>query len=203
MVFPGIGDQHRIAGVMQNTSVPGSDFRTPQSAAYTIWQHYGSWPARFGQPSRTQSGYNMVTFQNAYGNVVGLWTHFPAGNSMDPRAFVVVQRAGAVLKGGDVRRMHAGVAVAMSIRCNVAFHAPPPADYTKGLGQQGRRPAREEDVASEYNKELGMEYVHDPQTGQNYWVSPSRDYRENGPQGPGYYKQDGNFVKKLQPGRAD
>ena len=29
--------------------------------------------------------------------------------------------------------------------------------------------------------------VHDPATGQNYWAEAGRDWRENGPRGPGYY----------------
>jgi len=192
-----------ISGAMQNNAVPGSDFRTPQAAAYTIWQQYGQNPARFGTASKTKYGYNRVAFQNAYGAATGLWTHFSAGNSMDPQAYVIVQRAGAVLNGAEARRLNEALAVANSIRCNVAFHAPPPADYTSDLLQKKQRPAREEEAASDYNKELGMETVHNPQTGQNYWVSPSTDYRENGPQGPGYYTRVGNWEIKLAPGRVD
>jgi hypothetical protein len=48
-----------------------------------------------------------------------------------------------------------------------------------------------------------MEYVHDPDTGENYWVNPSQDYDENGRDGPGYYKQVGFDTKKLSEGRSD
>ncbi|MBN1822307.1 MAG: hypothetical protein JW833_16420, partial [Prolixibacteraceae bacterium] len=59
------------------------------------------------------------------------------------------------------------------------------------------------EVESGYNMQLGMEYVHDPDTGENYWVSPGTDYNETGRDGPGYYKQVGNDIKKLLPGRSD
>jgi hypothetical protein len=48
-----------------------------------------------------------------------------------------------------------------------------------------------------------MEHYHDPRTGENYWVSPATDYRENGPQGPGYYVGVGGEQRKLQSGRSD
>lgn len=55
-----------------------------------------------------------------------------------------------------------------------------------------------------YNPQLGTEYVHDPNTGENYLVSPSQQWSENGPNGPGYYapKGGGDYVQ-LQPGRID
>ncbi len=55
---------------------------------------------------------------------------------------------------------------------------------------------------SEYNVWLEKEYYHDPATGQNYWVSPSQDWEQNGPQGPGYYTRNGNDVTKLVSGYA-
>jgi hypothetical protein len=40
-------------------------------------------------------------------------------------------------------------------------------------------------------------------SGENYLVDVTRDYRSDGPQGPGYYRQVGNSLEKLQPGRSD
>jgi len=80
---------------------------------------------------------------------------------------------------------------------------PSTADFTTGLSSSGsRRPAADEGD-SEYSPWLGMEHYHDPRTGENYWVSPATDYRENGPQGPGYYVGVGGEQRKLQSGRSD
>jgi hypothetical protein len=54
-----------------------------------------------------------------------------------------------------------------------------------------------------YNKELGTQYAHSPSTGQNFLFDPSSDWKENGPQGPGYYRTVGNSTEKLELGRDD
>ena len=64
--------------------------------------------------------------------------------------------------------------------------------------KKGKKAPEEGD--SEYSPWLGMEHYHDATTGENYWVSPSRDWNETGPQGPGYYTRIGNDTKKLEPG---
>ena len=50
---------------------------------------------------------------------------------------------------------------------------------------------------SQYSRWTGMEHVHDPATGQNYWVEAGRDWRENGPRGPGYYANGQEFVRHF------
>ena len=50
--------------------------------------------------------------------------------------------------------------------------------------------------------QLGTGYVHDD-TGRNYLVDPATDYNPTGPDGPGYYRQNGNFLEKLTPGWSD
>jgi hypothetical protein len=54
-----------------------------------------------------------------------------------------------------------------------------------------------------YNKELGTQYAHSPSTGQNFLFDPSTDWKENGPDGPGYYRGVGNSTEKLELGRDD
>jgi hypothetical protein len=33
-------------------------------------------------------------------------------------------------------------------------------------------------VESTYNQQLGMEYAHDPDTGENYWMNHAADWTE-------------------------
>lgn len=53
-----------------------------------------------------------------------------------------------------------------------------------------------------YNKELGAQYAHSASTGQNF-LFDSSDWKENGPQGAGYYRPVGNSYEKLELGRDD
>lgn len=93
--------------------------------------------------------------------------------------------------------------VAASIRCAATFvpHASGP-----DIGSSSRGGGRDENGPTEagYNPQLGTEYVHDPTTGENYVVDPSKNWSENGPNGPGYYApKGGNDYVQLQPGRVD
>ena len=53
-------------------------------------------------------------------------------------------------------------------------------------------------AASDSNAILGTEYVHDG-AGNNYYVG-AENWIENGKDGPGYYKRNGNDVTRLEPG---
>jgi hypothetical protein len=187
-----------VAGVMQNNASPGMDFRSPELSMQTILQGFGQYPGQFSASQQTEYGYNAVEFQNTLGSGRAVWYAFPIGSDVDPSAYAEVIRSGGVVNGGDERRIAEGLAVALTIRCQVALRIPAPSS-DGGEATSGS----EEEVATSYNKELGMEDVHDPRTGENYWVSPSSDYHEVGPEGPGYYKQVGNFLTKLEPGRMD
>jgi hypothetical protein len=186
-----------VAGVMQNNASPGMDFRSPELSMQTILQGFGQYPGRFSGSRPTEYGYNAVDFQNTLGSGSALWYAFPIASDADPNAYAEVIRSGGVVNGGDQRRIAEGLAVALTIRCRVALRAPAPSEAGEAAF------GSEEEAASSYNKELGMEDVHDPRTGENYWVSPSTDYHQLGPEGPGYYKQVGNLLTKLEPGRVD
>ncbi len=59
-----------------------------------------------------------------------------------------------------------------------------------------------EDTDTLYNTWLERQYYHNPQSGENYWVSPSENYSQTGPDGPGYYATYGGNLIKLSPGYA-
>ncbi len=93
--------------------------------------------------------------------------------------------------------------VAASIQCTATLIAREPSGPDLGGSDSTSTDDRNGSDAG-YNPELGTEEVHDPDTGQNYVVSPSTNWSETGPQGPGYYagKGGGDYVH-LQPGRSD
>ena len=91
--------------------------------------------------------------------------------------------------------------VAVSIRCATQLIPSQAPDVAK-TGKKGPRPGcGGEPNLRGYNMQLGTQYAHTA-TGDNYLYDIS-DYRNTGPDGPGYYKMLGNSVTKLEPGRSD
>ena len=125
---------------------------------------------------------------------------------VDPGGYVLSLRAGIGESAADER---VASAVAATIQCSTALR-PPSGGYASveardDIGTSASCQAGdcdESDLAGTYNAQLGTGYVHS-ESGENYLVDVSRDYREDGPDGPGYYRQSGNFLERLEPGRAD
>src|SRR5262249_36830545 len=129
---------------------------------------------------------------------IAFYEVFPAG----PGGFVIVMRTAGTGGGAGLwpgRAVEAS-AVARSVHCNVPNVPPqpdPPALNPRRREKHGGEGGHDDPL---YNRWLDKEYYHNPQTGENYWVSPSSDWQENGPQGPGYYGRSGNSTIKLEPG---
>ena len=100
-------------------------------------------------------------------------------------------------------RARQGIApgVAVSIRCATQL-IPSRAPDTGRTGKNGPRPGcGGEPNLRGYNQQLGTQYAHTA-AGDNFLYDIS-DYRNTGPDGPGYYKMLGNSLTKLEPGRSD
>ena len=89
--------------------------------------------------------------------------------------------------------------MAMNIRCVVQLRVPPDQDLDSRLGRRGDGDKQGDEAG--YNPWRGSEYVHDANTGQNFIVTSS-DWNATGPDGPGYYKRNGNDWTKLTHGRS-
>jgi hypothetical protein len=91
--------------------------------------------------------------------------------------------------------------VAVSIRCATQL-IPSRAPDTARTGKKGPRPGcGGEANLRGYNQQLGTQYAHTA-SGDNFLYDIS-DYRNTGPDGPGYYRMLGNSLTKLEPGRSD
>ncbi len=91
--------------------------------------------------------------------------------------------------------------VAVSIRCATQLIPSQQPDVSK-TGKKGPRPGcGGEPNLRGYNQQLGTQYAHTA-TGDNFLYDIS-DYRNTGPDGPGYYRMLGNSLTKLEPGRSD
>jgi len=87
--------------------------------------------------------------------------------------------------------------VATSIRCRTQIdpqHNPGNKGGRAGCGGEG--------TLRGYNKELGHQFAHS-RTGENFLLDHATQWQDNGPEGAGYYKQNGNFQEKLELGRSD
>src|SRR5258708_3294776 len=126
---------------------------------------------------------------------VAFYEVFPAGRG----GFMIVLRTAATPTGAWRQRAGEAAAVARSLHCNVPItKAAPDPPALNGQGKRAGGNTRDDDTY--YNQWLDKEYYHNPKTGENVWVSPSTDYRQNGPEGPGYYGTYGNSTIKLDPG---
>lgn len=172
-------------------------YGTPEIAIHNSLSNSGQFPVAYGPAIRDDDfGYTWLPFEigdpsgqrEPHKGVVlyRVWAPLPG----DPQGYILVQRRAQTLKSLWQARGAQAIAVALSIRCTVQLQ---PTENGPGGG--------DDRAESTYNQQLGMEYAHDPVTGENYWVSPGSDWQDVGPEGPGYYRRSGNDLRKLAAGR--
>lgn len=180
------------------TLAPMRGFDTPDRAVAFNLSRLGQLRTQFGERRQIDRNVFTLPYRTSEAQGMAYYQVIPAqaGGSM-----VVLRTAYTALGFWDRRGTEAS-AVARSLRCNVP--SMPPAPDPPSLNSKPKpKPGQEEGESdSLYNQWLDKEYFHNPQTGENFWVSPSSDYQQTGPQGPGYYAQHGNDVIKLQSGYA-
>ncbi|MCZ7566171.1 MAG: hypothetical protein M5U08_22250 [Burkholderiales bacterium] len=186
-----------VAPEMRSSPWYGRWYATPQSTVMATLSRMGSAPIQCGAPSTPAPGLAMMECRNPQAVGLALYQVHPMNNG----GFVIVMRTAGTAPARWARDGAIASAVARSIRCNVPLK-PSTADFTSGLSGAGKA-RRKAQGDSGYSRWLGMEHYHDGRTGENYWVSPSQDWRESGPQGPGYYVSAGGELRKLEPGRSN
>ncbi|MBZ5530760.1 MAG: DUF1795 domain-containing protein [Acidobacteriia bacterium] len=126
-------------------------------------------------------------FENAYTHTTAMYSVYP----MSTGGYVLIFRTA---RGPKELWPSLGVIAVLasgSIRCQAQYRPTPGTDL-------GRRGSASE--SSTYNRQLGTEYAHDPETGETFFMRHATDWMENGPDGPGYYRQVGGGYRKLTPG---
>ncbi|HXJ01148.1 MAG TPA: PDZ domain-containing protein [Micropepsaceae bacterium] len=163
-----------------------------------------------GQPvqvigSEPYNGMQVTNFRGNNRRGFGIYRGYPLPS--DPAGYIVSARFAVATGERDLPIVGA---IAASIDCRTTFKAPP-----GGYAQVHAKPAEtgtskrckagdcnDSDLAGTYNSQLGTGYVHSA-SGTNYLVDVTSDYHSTGPDGPGYYRQVGNSLEKLEPGRSD
>ena len=182
-----------VPGLLARTNPQG--YGTPEVRIHASLSVGGRLQVAYGQPLQDPTfGYTWLPFElpDYRGGV--LYRVWPIPN--DPGGYIMLSRRAQTAKPLWEWQGAQAIAVALSIQCIKQLQ---PSPDVPG----GRRPPGGGDVESTYNQQLGMEYAHDPATGENYWVSHGTDWNATGPEGPGYYKQSGNDRRKLVPGRSE
>lgn len=185
-----------VTAAMRTDPTYGRWYRDPVTAVYATLSQLGTQQVRCGPPAPQPQGLSLMECQTPSHRGLALFQSFPTKDG----GFVLVIRTAGTVPSRWATDIEVASAVARSFRCVFQLRLPA-IDWTSGPRPGSSRPRRKGD--SEYSPWLGMEHYEDPRTGENFWVSPSTDWHENGPRGPGYYAKRGGELHKLEPGRSD
>jgi hypothetical protein len=187
-----------VSGEMRTSPTYARWYATPQQAALASLSHMGSVPVQCGAPRSPAPGLSLMQCRTPQYVGLALYQTF----AMQGNGFVLVMRTAGAVPALWSREAPQAAAVARSIRCNVPLR-PASFDDTTGLGASGKSRRDKAEGDSDYSRWSGMENVHDHATGQNYWAEAGRDWRADGPKGPGYYANVGGEERLLAPGRSN
>jgi len=169
---------------------------TPERAVMAHLTQFGSKPMNCDRPAELLAGSGYMGMACQSQALKGLVAYKVFG--MADSGYVVLVRTAGSPHAMWSRYGVEATAVARSVQCQVPLLPSQSKSDMPSPPKKGKKGREEGD--SEYSPWLGMEHYHDRTTGENYWVSPSSDWNETGPQGPGYYTKIGNDVRKLEPG---
>jgi len=170
-------------------------YSTPERAVIGQFTQFGSKPMTCNRPAElvAGSGYMGMTCQSpALEGVVA----YKVFGTVESGGYAVLMRTASAPPATWNRYGAEATAVARSVQCQVPLL---PSRMKLDMPSPLNKRNTEQEEA-EFSLWLGRESYHDAKTGQNYWVSPTRDWDETGPQGPGYYIKIGKDTRKLEPG---
>jgi len=180
-------------------SIAPPGFETPSRAVTSTLTNFGTIQVRFGSHRQLAPNVFLLDYVSATNHGVAFYQVIPAGAD---GYMIVMRMAGTGTSPGQWEKRGAeAMAVAHSLVCQVPIvPAGPDPPGLNAKTEGGSNNGDESDTL--YNTWLEREYYHNPQNGENYWVSPSENYSQTGPDGPGYYATYGGNLIKLAPGYA-
>ena len=177
----------------------GPQFRSPAAFAQFMSGAVFGAQAYAKSPQPMAYGFQLLTWgtQNGYSGYT-IFKTYPLPS--DPGGYTVSMYIGGAPSADVKRLVPLAVGVATTIRCNTQLRPPPPNDFHPARGAKcfGAECSESDVAGSDFNSILGTGYVHDS-AGNNFYVG-DENWIENGKDGPGYYKSNGNDVTKLDPG---
>ena len=174
----------------------GPGFETPGRAVAASLSNFGTLQVQFGAHRQLAPNVFLLEYTTPTNHGVAFYQVIPAGAE---GAMVVMRQAGTSISPGQWEsRGPEAMAVARSLVCQVPIV--PAGPDPPGLNANSIGSNNGEEADTLYNTWLEREYYHNPHSGENYWVSPSENYSQTGPDGPGYYATYGGNLIKLAPG---
>jgi hypothetical protein len=170
-------------------------YATPERAVIGQLTRFGANPATCNTPAELMagSGYMEMSCESrAFKKVVA----YRVFGRVESGYAVLMRTAGAPTNTWSRIREEA-TSVARSVQCQVPLL---PSRMKLDIPEPPKKGNKGQDPRSAASPWFGTESYHDAKTGQNYWVSPTRDWDETGLEGPGYYIKIGNSARKLKPG---
>lgn len=186
-----------VPAAMRRDPYYGKWYATPERAVMAQLTQFGTKPVSCGRPTELVPGSGYLSMACQETALRGLVVYRVFGQQ--DGGYVVLMRTAGTPHASWNRYGKEAATVARSLVCKVPF-SPRTIDWVTDMPKPSRAKKAQDEGDSEYSPWLGMENYHDANTGQNYWVSPSHDWVETGPQGPGYYAKLGNEIRKLEPG---
>jgi hypothetical protein len=195
-------DKSMYAGYL-SVGIPGSKaykdtaFASPRAFLNTTISESGKYKVTWGKPLQDKLGMTILSFEimdpndsrQGKGVVIYQVTKVPG----DIDGYIIESYTAQTFKDLWASQGAEAIAVALSIRCTGGAR-------TYGSTYRSIYPKK---IESFYAKEVGLDFAHNPTTGENYWVNVVTDKNVQGAQGPGYYLKSGNDLKKLLPGRKE
>ncbi len=177
----------------------GPQYRSPAAYALFLSGLLFQGQASADPPQPLDYGFQLLTWRTPNG--FSGFTIFK-GYSLpsDPGGYIVSIYVGGGPDGQSKALGSLAMGIATTIHCSTRLHPPPPNDFHPAHGATcvGHACSESDAAASDFNSILGTEHVHDS-AGNNYYAG-AENWIENGKDGPGYYKRNGNDVTKLEPG---
>ena len=195
-------DKSMYAGYL-SVGIPGSKaykdtaFGSPRAFLNTTVSESGKYRVTWGKPLQDKLGMTILPFElkdpndprQGKGVVIYQVTNVPG----DINGYIIESYTAQTFKDLWESQGAEAIAVALSIRC------------TGGTRTYGStyRSIDAKKIESFFDKELGLDFAHNPSSGENYWVNVATNHYDQGVQGSGYYLKTGNDLKKLLPGRKE
>jgi hypothetical protein len=179
----------------------GEQFRSPENLVLFAVGGMTNEQAQASGAEGSFGYYQVLNFATASRRGYALIYRFqiPA----DPQGYGVIMR---IAVGNDPHSVAVAGSVAAATRCASQLVPPPASPERPSTSSDTHDTGKSDDddvtMAGTYNAQLGTGWVHDS-LGDNYNVDVAADYHETGPDGPGYYKRNGNDLIKLQNGLSE
>ena len=187
-----------VAAAMRSSPWYGRFYATPEQGVLATLSKMGTEPVKCGPSSAVSASQRVMQCRTP--GLTGAVMY--QAQAMPDGGYLLAIRTAAAPHAQWARFIDEAGAVATALRCNVPF-LPAPPEPRVDPGSASSKAGGKGEAKSRYNPWRGTEEYHDPKTGENHEVNPSRQWDPVGPQGPGPYVWRGNEKRKLEPGRSD